>query len=253
MIYKFYYFEVMNLFRDRHFKEIKFLKFRGYIFHMLKAITFDLDQTLIDFLKFKRKATAAAASAMIKAGFKGSRKRLEKDLFDFYLKHGIESNDAFQRYLKKHDSYNDRILAAAVNAYVKTKYENIKPYPKVRSTLKSLKKRGYKLAIITDAPRLKAYMRLDEMGIADYFDVVVGIEDTGRLKPSKLPFKKALKALKVKPSEAMHVGDWRDRDILGAKRMGMKSCMAHYADLHQGRKVWADYYIDRIEDILKVV
>ena len=220
---------------------------------MLRAITFDLDMTLIDFISYKKKATSAAASAMIKAGFKGNRKKLEKELFDFYLKHGIESDDAFEKFLKKHKSFNEKILAAAINAYLKSKYENIKPYPKVKQTLKRLKQKGYKLAIVTDAPRLKAYMRLDEMGIADLFDVIVGREDTGREKPSKLPFKKALKSLRVKPFEAMHVGDWRERDILGAKKVGMRSCMAHYGDQHIGKKIWADCYIDRFEDILKVI
>src|SRR3989344_6739891 len=199
---------------------------------MLRAITFDLDMTLIDFISYKKKATSAAASAMIKAGFKGSRKKLEKELFDFYLSHGIESDDAFEKFLRKHKSFNEKMLAAAINAYLKSKYENIKPYPKVKQTLKKLRKKGYKLAIVTDAPRLKAYMRLDEMDITDMFDVVVGKEDTGRQKPSKLPFKKALKALKVKPSEAMHVGDWRERDVLGARKMGMRSCLAHYGDQH---------------------
>ena len=220
---------------------------------MIRAITFDLDMTLIDFISYKKKATSAAASAMIKSGFKGNRKKLEKELFDFYLKHGIESDDAFEKFLKKHKSFNEKILAAAINAYLKSKYENIRPYPKVKQTLKKLKQKGYKLAIVTDAPRLKAYMRLDEMDITDMFDVVVGKEDTGRQKPSKLPFKKALKALKVKPSEAMHVGDWRERDVLGARKMGMRSCLAHYGDQHIGKKIWADCYVDKIEDILKVI
>lgn len=220
---------------------------------MLKAITFDLDMTLIDFMNYKRKATSAAMDAMIKAGFKGNRKKLRKELFDFYLEYGIESDDPFDRFLKKHKSYNERILAAGINAYRRKRAGLIKPYPGVVPTLKRLKQKGYKLAIITDAPKLKAYMRLDEMGIAELFDVVVGLEDTGRKKPSKLPFKKALKSLGVKPSEAMHVGDWRERDVLGAKKMGMRSCMAHYGDQHVGKKVWADCYIDRFEDILKVV
>lgn len=220
---------------------------------MIKAITFDLDMTLIDFMSYKRKATAAAMDAMIRAGFKGNRKKLRKELFDFYLKYGIESNNVFQKYLKKHNHYNERILAAGINAYRRKRTGMIKPYPGIVSTLKKLKQKGYKLAIITDAPRLKAYIRLDEMGIVDMFNVVVGLEDTGRTKPSKLPFKKALKALGVKPSEAMHVGDWRERDILGAKKMGMRSCMAHYGDLHVGKKVWADVYIDRFEDILKIL
>src|SRR3989344_651666 len=99
--------------------------------NMIKAITFDLDNTLIDFISYKRKATSAAASAMIKAGFKGDRKKLEKELFDFYLKHGIESNDAFETFLRKHKSFNEKILAAVLNAYLRSKYENIKPYPKI--------------------------------------------------------------------------------------------------------------------------
>lgn len=81
----------------------------------LRAILFDLDMTLIDFISYKKKATSAAASAMIKAGFRGNRKKLEKELFDFYLKHGIESDDAFEKFLKKHKSFSERILAAALN------------------------------------------------------------------------------------------------------------------------------------------
>ncbi len=220
---------------------------------MIKAITFDLDNTLIDFIGFKKKATAAAMDAMIKAGFKGNREKLKKELFDFYLSNGIESNDVFTKFLKTHNHYSERILAAAINSYLKTKYTLLKPYPKVRQTLKKLKKKGIKLAIVTDARRLKAYVRLDEMGIADMFDAVVGREDTGREKPSKLPFRKALKLLKVNPSEAMHVGDWPEKDILGAKRMGMKTCFARYGYQRQGRKVWADHKIERFEDVLKVI
>ena len=175
---------------------------------MIKALTFDLDNTLIDFISFKKKASAAAMDAMIKTGFKGNKKKLSQELFDFYLSYGIESDDAFQKFLQKHNNYSDRILSAGINAYLKAKYDCLKPYPKVKPILKMLKQKGYKLAIVTDAPKLKAYMRLDAMGIADLFDIVIGLEDTGRKKPSRLPFKKALKALKVKPSEAMHTGDW---------------------------------------------
>ena len=96
-------------------------------------------------------------------------------------------------------------------------------------------------------------MRLDEMKITDLFDVVVGYEDTNRHKPSKLPFRRALKLLNVKPSQALHVGDWKERDIVGAKKMGMHSCFARYGAEKQNKKIWADYYIDKFEDILKIV
>ncbi|MFH1455766.1 MAG: HAD-IA family hydrolase [archaeon] len=219
---------------------------------MLKAITFDLDMTLIDFISFKKKASESAAKAMVKAGLNMPLAKAKKDLFNFYLNYGIESNDPFEKFLKKHKNYNERILAAGINAYLKTKYTCLKPYPKVKPTLKKLKQKGYKLALVTDAPRLKAYMRLDEMRIADLFDVVVG--KGIRLKPSKLPFKKALKELKIKPKEAMHVGDLRERDILGAKKMGMKTCIALYGTEQKKKdKIVADYYLNKFEDILRVV
>ncbi|MBD3314117.1 HAD-IA family hydrolase [Candidatus Woesearchaeota archaeon] len=220
---------------------------------MMRAITFDLDNTLLDFIGFKKKASAAAMDAMIKAGFKGNKSKLRKELFDFYLQNGIEKDDIFQRFLKKHKKFSDRILAAGINAYLRSKYDNLRPYPKVMPTLRKLRQKGYKLAIVSDAPRLKAYMRLDAAGMADMFDAVVGLEDTGRVKPSRLPFRKALKELGVKPSEAMHVGDWRERDVLGAKRAGLKTCFARYGKNKLGKKVWADHYIDRFEDILKVL
>ncbi|MBD3314003.1 HAD hydrolase-like protein, partial [Candidatus Woesearchaeota archaeon] len=123
--------------------------------YMIKAITFDLDNTLIDFISFKKKASAAAMDAMIKAGFKGDKRKLRKELFDFYLQNGIEKDDIFQRFLKKHRSFSDRILAAGINAYLRSKYDNLRPYPKVMPTLRKLRQKGYKLAIVSDAPRLK--------------------------------------------------------------------------------------------------
>lgn len=219
---------------------------------MIKAITLDLDNTLIDFMKMKTAASNAAAKAMVKAGLKMHVKEAEKLLFDEYIK-DIEGNHAFQDFLKKYDSLNDRILAAAINAHTITKFKYLKPFPHVKSTLKKLRSKGIKLAIITDAPRLKAYQRLDAIGLADFFDVVVSIDDSKRAKPSKLPFKKTLRLLGVKPSEAMHLGDWPDKDILGASKLGMKTCFAKYGYVGKGKVVYADCKIKRFDEILKFI
>jgi len=219
---------------------------------MIKAVLFDLDMTLIDFMKMKRKASDAAAKAMVKAGLNMDVKKARKKLFDEYIQ-DIEGEHVFQDFLKEHNSLNDRILAAALNSYIQTKYRYMKPYPKVKQTLNRLKAKGLKLGIVTDAPRLKAFQRLDAMGIADMFDAVVGIEDTGRRKPSKLPFRKALKELGIKPEESLYVGDWPDRDILGAKKMGIATCFARYGYLGQGKPVWADCKITSFEEIEEIV
>jgi len=220
----------------------------------IKALTFDLDNTLIDFMKMKKLACDNAARAMVKAGLKLNLNTAKKELLQTYLKEGIEGNTAFEVFLKKYKSNTEKILATALNAYQASKIRNIGiSYPDVKSTLKKLKKLGYKLAIVTDAPRLKAYQRLDAMGIVDLFDVIVGFEDTGKIKPSKYPFKKALKLLKVNPEETMHVGDFPDRDIKGAKSLGIKTVFASYGYMGVGKIVWADYKIKKFKDILELL
>ena len=149
-------------------------------------------------------------------------------------------------------AFSERRLAAAINAYNKTKLRYLKPYPKVKATLKALKRKGLKLCIITDAPRKNAWKRLDALGIADYFDIVVDLEDTMRKKPSKMPFKKALKELKMKPSEVLHVGDWPERDVKGAKKLGMKTCLAKYG-WNTGKYIKADYEINKVEELVDIL
>lgn len=221
---------------------------------IVKAVLFDLDNTLIDFIKLKRNASSAAARAMVKAGLKFNGKNIENELFDFYLKDGIDGNTAFQNFMKlHHGKIDDRILAAGINAYLSAKDEWIKPYPKVGSTLGKLRKKGLKLGVVTDAPRLKAYQRLDAMGIVGFFDVVVGFEDTGKQKPSSLPFRKALSKLNLEANEVLMVGDWPERDIEGAKKLGMKTCWASYGGNSLNEKIKADFEINKFEEILDIL
>ena len=221
---------------------------------MIRAITFDLDMTLIDFMKLKKLGSNAAARAMVKAGLKTPVKKCQQDLFKHYLT-DIEGNTVFENFLHYKNSYSEKVLAAGINAYLKTKQYHLKTYPNVKETLLKLKKKGIKLAIVTDAPKLKAYMRLDAMGITDFFDIVVGYEDTQRHKPSKMPFRKALKLLKLKPSEVMHIGDWPERDIAGANSLGMKTCLANYGyKTHKmGKYVKPDFKIESFEELIGIM
>ncbi|MBU2638337.1 MAG: HAD-IA family hydrolase [Nanoarchaeota archaeon] len=218
---------------------------------MIKAILTDCDNTLIDFMRMKTLATNNAAKAMVKAGLKLSLKTAKQELLKTYMKAGIESQKPFTIFLKQHNQCNERILAAGINAYNSSKIKHLKPYRDVIPTLKQLKK--YKLGIISDAPKLKLYQRLEAMKITNYFDVIIGYEDTKRAKPSRLPFKKALKALKVPPNEALYIGDWPDKDIKGAKSLGMTTVFARYGYLKQGKPVYADYKAMHFKDLIKIL
>ena len=160
---------------------------------MIKAVIFDLDNTLIDFMKMKKHSCGAAIDAMIGSGLDVKHEKAIKVLFDLYDKYGLEEKTIFQKFLKKlTGKINYRILANGIVAYRRVRAGYLDPYPNVDYVLLKLKKKGIKLGIVTDAPKLKAWIRLAAMKLSNYFDVVVTFEDTKQHKPSKLPFKAAL-------------------------------------------------------------
>ena len=195
----------------------------------IKAILFDLDNTLVDFMKMKREACRSAIYAMVDSGLKISKEEGYKKLILTYFKVGIESDRAFTEFLKRETGeVNPKILAAGINAYLATKSKFLKLYPNVIPTLTKLKDKGLVLAIVTDAPKVKAYQRLLAMKIEQFFDFVVGFEDTEKKKKTDVPLKMAIEKLKLKPNEIMMIGDSVKRDVIPAKKLDVVSAFAKY-------------------------
>jgi putative hydrolase of the HAD superfamily len=221
---------------------------------MIRAVIFDLDNTLVDFMVMKRQAVDAAINAMIDAGLKlpvdDARKRIDK----IYKEKGIEFQNVFDELLydvfKKLDY---KILSAGVIAYRRAREAALVPYPHVYMTLTELLKMGLKLAVISDAPAREAWLRLSYLNFHHLFDLVLTFDDTGERKPSPVPFKKALKLLGLRPEEALMVGDWAERDMVGAAKVGMKTVFAKYGDTFGTVETHADYDVDDISELISVV
>lgn len=221
---------------------------------MIKAIIFDLDNTLVDFMGMKRQAITAAIHSMIDAGLGLSFEDAETRIDAIYKERGIEFQSVFDQLL--YDVFRKvdyKILSAGIVAYRRAREAALVPYPHVSMTLVDLLKRGMKLAVVSDAPSREAWLRLCYLNFHHVFDCVVTFEDTGERKPSPAPFRKALELLGVETHEVLMVGDWPERDMIGAAKLGISTVFARYGDTFGTVESHATYEINDISELLHVI
>jgi HAD superfamily hydrolase (TIGR02253 family) len=221
---------------------------------MIRALIFDLDNTLTDFMKMKGAAIEAGLDGMADAGLTVSREVLREHIWRVYDAKGIEYQQVFDEALAAAAGAIDpRVLSAGIVAYRRARESTLVLYPHVQYTLLGLLKRGLKLAVVSDAPRNQAWLRLASLQLHNVFDVVVTFEDTHARKPSPEPFTKALERLGVGPDEALMIGDWAERDVVGAAQVGIRTVFARYGDTFGTVESGADYDVNDIVELLDVV
>lgn len=221
---------------------------------MIKAVIFDLDNTLVDFSRLKKEAIRGAAKGMLEAGMIADEDWIFSRVFEIYEEKGWEYQKVFNDViLEVTGELNHKYLAAAIIAYKSARDATLVPYPGVYPTLICLIKCGIKLAVVSDAPGREAWLRLYKLNFHHLFDVVVTHSDSGEFKPSPKPFKLALEQLGVSPEESIMVGDWAERDMTGAKNIGMKTVFARYGDIFDTQDHGGDFEIASFSEILTVI
>ncbi|KXK55327.1 MAG: HAD-IA family hydrolase [Chlorobi bacterium] len=221
---------------------------------MIKAVVFDLDNTLVDFMAMKRQAVDAAITAMIDAGLTMTFEEVKGSVDTIYKEQGIEYQSVFDHLLRQVlGKIDHKVLSAGIVAYRRAREAALIPYPHVSATLMELVKHGIRLGILSDAPTREAWLRLCYMNFHHIFDHVVTFDDTGKRKPDPVPFQLILQKLQVRPEEAIMVGDWAERDMVGAAAIGMKTAFAKYGDTFGNQIVNADYTLRDIKDLLTIV
>ena len=223
---------------------------------MIKAVIFDIDNTLTDFMRTKRMAVDTAVEMMIDAGLKADKTAFVEKIFDIYWKEGVEDQKIFDKVLTKEFGRIDiKVLAAGIVGYRRAKNGALALYPHVSVTLFELLKMGIKSTVLSDAPKLEVWLRIVGLGLHNYFDHVIASEDYGVKKPHETPFRKALETLGTKAEETIMVGDWPDRDIVGAKKIGLKTAWARYGDTFgtKPKESGADYELTDIIELVDII
>ena len=221
---------------------------------MIKAIIFDLDNTLLDFMKMKQFAVKAAITAMNEAGLNINEDQAYKDIFKLYESKGWENQQVFDDFLVQNfGKVSNKILAAGIVSYRRAREATLLVYPNVNKTLIELIKMGIQLAVVSDAPSREAWMRLYYLNLHHVFDPVLTYDDSGAHKPSPKPFEMALDILNVNSDEALMIGDWPDRDVVGASQIGMKTIFARYGDTFGTVDSGADWDVNDIYEVVNIV
>ena len=186
----------------------------------IKAIFFDIDNTLYDSATLSSMARRNSILAMIDAGLKADFEDAIERLNKIIKEHGPNYPKHYDKLLESYGIRSYKIVAAGVVAYEKTKHAYLRPFPGVVPTLLELKK-NYRLGIISNGIAIKQWEKLINLNLHHFFDAVITSEEAGYEKPHKKIFEIALKEIKAEAREAVMVGDKEKEDIEGAKNAGM--------------------------------
>ena len=97
-----------------------------------------------------------------------------------------------------------------------------RPYLETEAGLALLKSLGIPLVVITNKNEILAVELLKQLGLADYFSLILGGDSLPEKKPSPLPLQHAAEVLGIDPANMIMVGDSRN-DIIAAKAAGCLS------------------------------
>jgi uncharacterized cofD-like protein len=217
----------------------------------MKAIIFDLDDTLFDCSgKLVDNARKRAAEAMVKAGLKTAVKDIYKKMVE--ITKNSPRSDIFDKLFEHFDIKDQEVIQAGINAYNSEDVENIKPFPDVLETLDKLKQQGYKLVLITSGIYNRQKRKVEILGLEDKFDLII-ISDIERGPLKQESFVKTMNKFDLKPEEIVSVGDRINSEIKISNEMGMITVqMLHgrFKDLKpKYNPEKPDYKIEKIGEI----
>ncbi len=125
--------------------------------------------------------------------------------------------------------------------------KNIKPLPGAIELIKSLRERGFKIALASSAPTENIELLIGGLAIKKYFHVLVSGRDVAEGKPSPQGFLLAAQRLGVAPENCIVIED-AVAGVTAAKRAGMR-CLAVTSTHPRESLNQADLVVDSLEEI----
>ena len=105
--------------------------------------------------------------------------------------------------------------------------EYIRLYPYVKEALAILRRKGYRLWLLSNAQRVFTAYELKHLGLSEEFNGMYLSSDYGCRKPDVRFFRALLEERQLDPSKCLMIGNDRDTDIAGAKAAGLDTLYMH--------------------------
>lgn len=133
----------------------------------------------------------------------------------------------------------------------------LKMFDGVEDVLKGLKEAGHVMAIVTSRKRETTHQYVDELGIREYFDMILTCDDIAAHKPDPAPLLFALDKLGASKEESIMIGDTKF-DIGCANNAGVDSVLVGWSHVVDEEEMAAlgfapTYHIARPEDLYELV
>ncbi|MBI1216290.1 MAG: HAD-IA family hydrolase [Alphaproteobacteria bacterium] len=106
----------------------------------------------------------------------------------------------------------------------------MEPEKGAQELLARAKEGGLKVVAVTDMVAAVQFRKIVALGFSSVIDFIATSEEAGAEKPSPLIFNLALEKTGAAASEAVMVGDSEEKDIAGARALGLRA----YRVLHEG-------------------
>ncbi|WP_214795076.1 MULTISPECIES: HAD family hydrolase [unclassified Exiguobacterium] len=214
----------------------------------IKAVIFDLDGTLLNrdesvqkFIKSQYNRIISSVESVNQMDYMARFIELDR--------HGYVSKDEVYAQLTYdfafHTVSSDRLL----KDYTEQFNYSCVPYPNLSVMLHELKRRKYKLGMITNGYGRFQMDNIERLGIDHLFDTILISEWEGVKKPNPEIFMLALERLGVSSSEAIYMGDHPINDIQASMHVGMTSVWKR-TDVWNDIEIEADFTIDELNEIL---
>jgi putative hydrolase of the HAD superfamily len=229
----------------------------------LKAIFFDIDDTLYSTYEFSEMARENAIKAMINAGLRMSKEELRQELDEIVHEFSSNYEHHFDKLLMRiprrfYKGINPAVLiAAGVVAYHDTKFRHLNAYDDAVEVLKLLYNSDLILGIITAGITIKQSEKLIRLKVMPYMtpSAIFISDQIGISKPNVKLYQRACSDLNIRPSESMYIGDNPRNDIDPPNQIGMitvRNCRSsRYLD--QQSDTEPDYEIHNFWDLLDIL